>query len=156
MVQRRQDGSVNFNRTWVEYEDGFGDLTGEFWYGLKALHYLTKQRNWEMRMDFKLANGTKHFLQYGWFGVDSAEYKYSLIANKLQGTTTDPMTYSGGPEFTTIDNDNIDNTINIKYENTVIRYKNCAQNNSPPLGGGWWYGRCNQITPNGQCSNFHQ
>ena len=37
MIQRGQDGSVNFNRGWGEYEDGFGKLTGEFWYGLRAL-----------------------------------------------------------------------------------------------------------------------
>ena len=34
VVQRRQDGSVDFNRGWVYYEDGFGSLTGEFWYRL--------------------------------------------------------------------------------------------------------------------------
>ena len=28
VVQRRQDGSVDFNKTWLEYEDGFGKLTG--------------------------------------------------------------------------------------------------------------------------------
>ena len=29
MVQRIQDDSVDFNRGWVEYEKGFGSLTGE-------------------------------------------------------------------------------------------------------------------------------
>ena len=41
VVQRRQDGSVDFNRKWLDYEDGFGSLTDEFWYGLRSLHCLT-------------------------------------------------------------------------------------------------------------------
>ena len=41
VIQRREDGSEDFHRNWVEYEDGFGSLTGEFWYGLRALHCLT-------------------------------------------------------------------------------------------------------------------
>ena len=72
VVQRRQDGSVDFNRGWGEYEDGFGKLTSEFWYGLRALHCLTDQGSWEMRMDIKLANGTNIFLQYEQFKVASA------------------------------------------------------------------------------------
>ena len=72
MVQRRQDGSVDFNRTWVEYENGFGELTGEFWYGLRALHCLTGQGGWEMRMDIKLADKAKIFLHYNEFTVTSA------------------------------------------------------------------------------------
>jgi len=38
VIQRRQDGSVDFNRTWEEYEDEFGNLTSELWYRLRVLH----------------------------------------------------------------------------------------------------------------------
>ena len=87
VVQRKRDGSVDFNRTWLEYEDGFGKLTGEFWYGLRALHCLTGQGGWEMRMDIKLANGTNIFLQYEQFKVASAKDKYKLTVGGFQGTT---------------------------------------------------------------------
>ena len=63
----------------VTYEDGFGKLTGGFWYGLRALHCLTSQGGWEMKMDIKLANGTNIFLQYEQFKVASAKDKYKLI-----------------------------------------------------------------------------
>ena len=36
ILRRKRDASpqVNFNCKWKEYENGFGDLNTEFWYGL--------------------------------------------------------------------------------------------------------------------------
>ena len=138
VVQRRKDGSVDFNRFWWEYEIGFGSLTGEFWYGLRALHCLTGQGGWEMRMDIKLANGTNIFLQYKQFKVASAKDKYKLTVGGFQGTTTDPMAYHNGMNFTTKDSDNDPWS------------KNCAidhyGHNTPT--GGWWYKYCHHIQAN--------
>ena len=145
VVQRRLNkSSVDFNRTWVEYEDGFGNLTGEFWYGLKALHCLTGQGGWEMRMDITLANGTKIVLQYEQFEVASAKDKYKLTVGGFQGTTTDPMATHNKMYFTTKDSDN------------DLNSNNCALAYGPddPIGG-WWYKACwpNGIAPNYANSN---
>ena len=137
VVQRRQNGSVDFNRGWGEYEDGFGKLTGEFWYGLRALHCLTGQGGWEMRIDIKLANDTNIILQYEQFKVASAKDKYKLTVGGFQGTTTDPMAHHNGMYFTTKDNDNDKSG------------GNCALNIGlqEPIGG-WWYYSCWEIAPN--------
>ena len=53
VVQRRMsNGSESFHRNWNDYEMGFGNLTGELWYGLHALHCLTSGGNWELRIDY--------------------------------------------------------------------------------------------------------
>ena len=130
VVQRRQDGSEDFNRTWVEYEDRFGKLTGEFWYGLRALHCLTGQGGWEMRMDIKLVDGTKVFFHYDLFKVASAKDNYKLTVGGFQGTTTDPTAYHNGMYFTTEDND--------PHE------QNCALHGQ----GGWWHKTCWALNPN--------
>ena len=48
VIQRnKKDSLLNFNKNWVDYEKGFGNLTTEFWYGLAAMHCLTQRGQWE-------------------------------------------------------------------------------------------------------------
>ena len=72
VIQRRVDGSVDFNRPWSDYEKGFGDLNGEFWYGLRTMNCLTQTSQWELRIDFEYENGTRSYLHYNEFKVGSA------------------------------------------------------------------------------------
>ena len=139
VVQRRQDGSVNFNRGWVDYEDGFGTLTGEFWYGLRPLHCLTNQGQWEMRIDFTLTDGTKSYLAYSSFKIGPASSNYQLSISGFNGiTTSDPFSTHGplnGMAFATKDRDND------KWS------KNCATDERGNTGG-WWQHSCTQINVN--------
>ncbi|XP_065890568.1 fibrinogen-like protein 1 [Dysidea avara] len=149
VVQRRIDGSVNFNRLWVDYEDGFGTLpvddkatTGEFWIGLYSLHCLTNQGQWELHIDYTFTNGTKGYLSYSNFRVGPATEQYPLTISGFDGVTTDPITGShslNGMKFTTMDRDNDQWVINCAVSN------GCVGNN-----GGWWYNRCSQVFFNNQ------
>ena len=40
VFQRRFDGSVEFNRSWTAYENGFGSLLAEHWHGLRPMKLL--------------------------------------------------------------------------------------------------------------------
>ncbi|KAF0303493.1 Fibrinogen C domain-containing protein 1-B [Amphibalanus amphitrite] len=45
----------DFYRNWTEYKDGFGDLSGEFWWGLEKLWLMTETmgRRYDLRVDLE-------------------------------------------------------------------------------------------------------
>jgi len=141
VIQRRQDGSVDFNRDWVDYEDGFGSLTGEFWYGLRAIHCLTSHKQWELRIDYTFTNGSKGYLSYGNFRVGPATEQYPLTIAEFDGSTNNPLSYNNRMKFTTRDRDNDKATA---MNNTF----NCAVHEAGGRGGGWWYNACSYIALN--------
>ena len=142
VIQRRKNGSVDFNRPWSDYEKGFGDLNGEFWYGLKNMNCLTQTGQWEMRVDFEFENKTRSYLHYNVFKVGSATDEYPLTISGFTGITpTDPFVTMplNGLKFSTYDNDND------KYSDNCAAQIGKAKDN-----GGWWHSSCWNINLNYQ------
>ena len=141
VIQRRINGSVDFNRPWSDYEKGFGDPNGEFWYGLKSMNCLTKIGQWELRIDFEFKNGTRSYLHYNEFKVGSATDEYPLTIGGFTGITpTDPFVTHphNGRKFSTYDNDN-----------DQWSRGNCAiQADGTKDNGGWWHDSCWNINLN--------
>lgn len=48
VIQRRFNGKINFNRTWKDYEYGFGTINGEHWLGRLTLvgKFTVSNTNW--------------------------------------------------------------------------------------------------------------
>ena len=116
VFQRRQDGSVDFYKYWTDYEDGFGNLNGEFWLGLSKINRLTKQRSNTLRVDLKDFDSNTAYAQYSTFNVGNSTTKYTLTVGGYSGTAGDGLItddqYSdgrhnhNGMKFSTRDNDN--------------------------------------------------
>ena len=106
VVQRNRAGSsVNFNRNFSDYERGFGDLTGDFWYGLEELQCLTQRGSWEMRIDYEHRNGTISYLHYMFFRVDTSVFNYRIVVSRFAGTGQDLLRGYNNRGFSTADRD---------------------------------------------------
>ena len=132
ILRRKKDvpQQVNFNRSWADYETGFGDLETEFWYGLRNIHCLTTREDVELQIEVKGNDGTGQIWTYDYFKVDGPTNNYTLHIGQAGGPSDgyNSMAYHNGMQFTTRDRDNDKQSSN-----------NCANNNT---SGGWWYKSC--------------
>ncbi|XP_025100001.1 ficolin-1-like [Pomacea canaliculata] len=135
VFQRRRDGSVDFYRNWTEYEQGFGDITGEFWLGLSRLHTLSKGRPTRLRVDLGEVDGHRHYAEYSTFRVDGPETNYTLTVSGYSGNAGDSLQYHNNQSFSTFDRDND------KWSDG-----NCAV----AIHGAWWYKICHETNLNGR------
>ena len=94
-----------FNRTWAEYEEGFGNPTAQYWIGLKQLHEVS-QRNCSVRFDLQDINGTWFFAQYSRFSVGDSSTNYTLTIGGYAGDRGDDiLSPNNGQRFSTYDFD---------------------------------------------------
>ena len=128
VFQRRMDGSVDFYRYWTDYQQGFGNPSGEFWLGLDKIHRLTSSAT-QLRVDLQLrTGGSSTYAKYTTFSVGNSASKYILSVSGYSGTAGDSLAYHNGRRFSTRDQDN------------DVWSNNCASYYWSR--GAWWYGSC--------------
>ncbi|XP_074543828.1 fibrinogen-like protein 1 [Halichoeres trimaculatus] len=163
VFQRRKDGKESFDRAWVEYKHGFGDLfspSGEFWLGNEALHLLTSQGNYDLRIDMEDFEGNQRFAEYKNFKVDDEKDQYQLHLGGFTGNAgnsfsdisptpfagqqrSGPDSGSGGIKFSTYDHLNDAAGDEDNEDAKCIRHSK----------SGWWFSRCDSGNLNGHYYN---
>ncbi|XP_049548246.1 fibrinogen-like protein A [Anopheles darlingi] len=138
VLQYRYDGSVDFNRNWTEFKNGFGDIKKEYWLGLEKLHQLTSARANELIVELKDFNGTYKYARYDGFEIGSESEQYSLkTLGTYSGTAGDSLEYHKEMKFSTKDRDN-----DQLSTNCAIDYE-----------GAWWHKGCFHSHLNGRYLN---
>ncbi|XP_041372709.1 fibrinogen-like protein 1 [Gigantopelta aegis] len=125
-VIHRCGNEEDLNKTWIEYENGFGSLKEDFWLGNRYLHLLTKDKKYKMQavvVDIRKRTGTR---MYTSFSVSDAKNKYRLSLNGTgsTGNLTDELSAINGGMFSTVD------------QNNILGYPNCK------VEEGFWYNKC--------------
>uniref|UniRef100_A0A1I8PBX2 Fibrinogen C-terminal domain-containing protein n=1 Tax=Stomoxys calcitrans TaxID=35570 RepID=A0A1I8PBX2_STOCA len=125
-IMRRQDGTVQFNRKWEEYKNGFGNPDGDFFIGLDMLHALTNvSRSQELLVVLTDFDGETRYARYSAFRIGNEDERYAI--NELgtySGDAGDGMGWHRGKKFSTLDRDN--NSGN---------KRDCPDT----FKGGWWF-----------------
>ncbi|CEF61170.1 Fibrinogen, alpha/beta/gamma chain, C-terminal globular domain and Fibrinogen, alpha/beta/gamma chain,C-terminal globular, subdomain 2 and Fibrinogen,alpha/beta/gamma chain, C-terminal globular, subdomain 1-containing protein [Strongyloides ratti] len=163
VVQRRISSDIIFwNRTFKEYQFGFGDPSTNYWLGLEHLYqyqeYLKKNSKSkdfvlllriELRTNVCDSNGshcsTGNVLlpTYFWheykMKLSGPDDYYRLNIESIRGNLSTQNDFfvnvNSGRRFTTVDVDNDDSA-----------RVNCAERYS---AGGWWYNKCSHANLNG-------
>lgn len=134
VIQRRQYGTVDFNRTYQDYQWGFGNAQGDYWAGLDTISHLTNTGYNFLHIDMADWSPTpqKAFAQYKQFTVmNAANYYRMTVGAYAAGNVPDDLSYNSNNYFFTPDRPDTNN---------------CA----PNFGAGWWFYYCSYANPNGK------
>ncbi|KAH3751559.1 tenascin-N-like isoform X1 [Dreissena polymorpha] len=133
VFQRRVNGSVDFYQNFFSYENGFGDVHGEHWHGLKYIYAMTSNVQTELRIDLMAANGSTAYEVFPNFRLSAAS-DYRLHVDRGRGTAGDSegLSYNNGYRFVTYDRDDTSSK--------------CTSLDR----GGWWYTKCAYANLNGE------
>ncbi|XP_063425083.1 protein scabrous-like [Mytilus trossulus] len=133
LIQRRMDGTLDFNRPWQEYKFGFGPADSEFWLGNDLIHMLTTS-NSTLKVDMIDQNNQHWTVTYDQFFIASERENYKISVSGFHGNNTDSLGYINEMGFSTYDRDNDGSS------------SHCAMFYT----AGWWYKHCHYGNLNGR------
>ncbi|NWR81477.1 ANGL4 protein, partial [Centropus unirufus] len=135
VIQRRTDGSVDFDRLWDAYKNGFGDLHGDFWLGLDKIHHIVQEGRYNLLIELEDWEGNSQVVQFVFsLGGETTAYMLNLLG-PLSGELENAIGDFRQLPFSTRDRDH-----DLKADT------NCAKH----LSGGWWFSTCGHANLNGK------
>uniref|UniRef100_A0A8C6W8I9 Angiopoietin-like 6 n=1 Tax=Nannospalax galili TaxID=1026970 RepID=A0A8C6W8I9_NANGA len=133
VIQRRQDGSVNFFTNWQHYKVGFGRPDGEYWLGLEPVYQLTSRGDHELLVLLQDWGGRGARAHYDNFSLEPESDHYRLRLGQYHGDAGDSLSWHNDRPFSTVDRDRD------SYSGNCALYHR----------GGWWYHACAHSNLNG-------
>ncbi|XP_038032026.1 angiopoietin-related protein 5 isoform X3 [Anas platyrhynchos] len=152
VVQKRTDGIITFQRTWSEYLDGFGDLSGEFWLGLRKIFHIVNQKatSFSLYVDLESENDKHAYAAYDGFWIEDEACSFKIHLGHYSGNAGDAFRgyrkedNQNSMPFSTfdVDNDGCRPVCTIKQQPV----KSCSNFSEST---GWWFNQCGLANLNG-------
>ncbi|XP_053316248.1 fibrinogen alpha chain [Spea bombifrons] len=145
LIQQREDGSVNFNKTWKDYKYGFGSMdsngNGELYLGNEYIHLLT-QKDSILRIELEDWSGEKVYAEYN-FKLGPESEGYVLKVSEYGGNAGDALIEGSK------DDGEYTSHVNMKFSTYDRDSDKWEENCAEMYGGGWWYNNCQAANLNG-------
>nr|XP_040038793.1 angiopoietin-related protein 5 [Gasterosteus aculeatus aculeatus] len=152
VMQRRSDGLADFKRAWADYVDGFGNLAGEHWLGLKKIFHIVNQKETRFQLHIALVSNddVTSYAAYDDFDMDNETEFFSIHLGRYAGSAGDAFRgYDQDQNQDTapfsasdVDNDGCNPSCsigNLTVESCSIRHNRT----------GWWFNQCGLANLNG-------
>ncbi|KAK6486399.1 angiopoietin-related protein 5 [Huso huso] len=152
VIQRRSDGNIDFNRAWSEYMDGFGDLSGEHWLGLRKIFHIVNQKNTNFRLQVALesCDDTSAYASYDNFWMEDDSRFFKIHLGRYAGSAGDAFRgyrqedNQNSMPFSTFDIDNDGCSPFCTINGSAV--ESCSTKNNKT---GWWFNQCGMANLNG-------
>lgn len=143
VIQRRISGTEDFDRSWKDYQIGFGDFDGNFWLGLENIKAITDCETNELYIGMEsLATGSPPTTSF-----NKATYASIALKDEASFFELDLGAYTGGMGDA---GDSFDAHDTYKFSTHDKDNDGIGTDCAGTYNSGWWYGTgCHSAHLNG-------